>query len=227
MRSDLFASNLVGAAAHSFTLQNPKALRVTLAGNDVLARAGAMVAYDGFIQFAWEPPNLEQALLQRYTKEGMLLMSCSGQGDVFLADRARDISLLYLEGEGITCNGVNVLAFERSVQWSIVRLVAPPGMGGNQGMWNVVLHGTGWVALTSFGPPILMAVGPQSRVAVDPDSVVAWSTDLRVAYEQHVLLTSAWTPPGGRTGEEVQLRVEGPSGYVLVQPSEPRRRGKR
>jgi uncharacterized protein (AIM24 family) len=226
MRSDLFAQNMVGTpSGHAFTLQNSMTCRVSMSGGEVLARAGSMVAYDGYIQFAWERPNLAQALMQQYTKEGMLLMRCSGQGELFLADRRRDVHLLYLEQEGLTLNGESVLAFEPSIQWEIARLEAPMALS-NQGMWNVVLQGTGWVAVTSIGPPVVMAVTPSSRVFVDPDAIIAWSTNLRLSFEQQIMLTNAWMP-AGKSGEELQLRVEGVGGYVLVQPCEVTRRGRR
>ena len=218
MRSDLFASGMVGQPGHVFTAQNAKTCRVSLTDTHVLAKAGSMIAYDGFVEFAWERPNIEQALLQQYTKEGMLLMRASGRGDLFLADSSRDVHLLYLEGEGLTLNGSSVLAFEQSIQWSVARLQAPMAIS-TQGMWNVVLHGTGWVAITSVGPPVVLAVCPQSRVFVDPDAIIAWSTTLRLTFEQAVILTSAWMPQGP-SGEELQLRVEGQGGYVLVQPDE-------
>ena len=226
MRSELFSSGLVGQpTGHAFSLTNSKTCRVGLASTEVLAKAGSMVSYDGFVQFAWERPNIEQALLQQYTKEGMLLMRCSGQGDLFLADAARDVHLLYLENEGLTLNGSSVLAFEPSIQWSIAMLQAPMAIS-TQGMWNVVLQGTGWVAITSVGPPIVMPVQPQSRVFVDPDAIIAWSTNLRITFEQAMVLTSAWMPQG-ISGEELQLRVEGQGGYVFVQPSEQSQRRRR
>ncbi len=218
MRSDLFASGLVGPSGHVFTLQNPKACRVSLAG-EVLAKGGSMVAYDGFVTFAWERPNMLPALLSQYPKEGMLLMRCSGQGELFLADAARDVHLVYLEGERLTVSVASLLAFEAgSMTWTIARLEPPPGLP-TKGLWNVVLSGTGWVALTSVGPPIVMPVTSQSRVFVDPDAIIAWSTDLHLTYEQSVVLTTVWAPEAGG-GEELQLRAEGPQGYVFVQPSE-------
>lgn len=223
MRSELFSSGLVaGQTGHAFSLQNSKTCRIELTDTAVLAKSGSMVSYDGFVQFAWERPNIEQALLQQYTQEGMLLMRCSGQGSLFLADAARDVHLVYLENEALTLNGSSVLAFEPSIDWTIALLQAPMAIS-TQGMWNVVLQGTGWVALTSVGPPVVMAVQPQSRVFVDPDAIIAWSAHLRLTFEQAMVLTNAWMPQG-RSGEEMQLRVEGQSGFVFVQPSEQRAR---
>lgn len=223
MRSELFASNMLAPTDQIFSTLNGKTCRVKLANTAVLAKAGSMVSYDGYIQFAWERPNLEQALVETYTKEGMYLMRCSGQGDLFLAHAARDVHLVYLENEGLTINGKNVLAFEPTIGWTVAMLQAPMTIG-NHGMFNVVLQGTGWVAITSVGPPIVMPVTPQSRVFVDPDAIIGWSATLRLAFESAVVLTSAWNPPNRGTGEELQLRVEGPGGYVLVQPSEQQRR---
>ena len=44
--------------------------------------------------------------------EGTTLMKMSGSGEVFLADTAQDIHLIYLENDAITVNGANLLAFD-------------------------------------------------------------------------------------------------------------------
>ncbi len=46
MRSNLFGTNLESESAERFTLQNPRMLKVALDG-EVMARQGAMVAYQG------------------------------------------------------------------------------------------------------------------------------------------------------------------------------------
>ena len=53
MRSDLFGTNLESTTADRFTLQNSRMLRVALDG-EVMARQGAMVAYQGQIDFAYQ-----------------------------------------------------------------------------------------------------------------------------------------------------------------------------
>ena len=53
MRSELFGTNLESATTDRFTLQNPRMLRVALDG-EVMARQGAMVAYQGQVDFAYQ-----------------------------------------------------------------------------------------------------------------------------------------------------------------------------
>ena len=55
MRSDLFGTNLESTTADRFTLQNSRMLRVALDG-EVMARQGAMVAYQGQVDFAYRVP---------------------------------------------------------------------------------------------------------------------------------------------------------------------------
>ncbi len=86
MRSDLFGTNLDSATTERFTLQNPRMLRVALDG-DVMARQGAMIAYQGQVDFAYQGSGgVEKFLKKAFTNEGMSLMKVTGKGDVFFAD---------------------------------------------------------------------------------------------------------------------------------------------
>lgn len=51
-------------------------------------------------------------------------MRCSGRGELFLADQAADVQVLYLENDMISVNGASVLAFSESIQWDIHRVAA-------------------------------------------------------------------------------------------------------
>ena len=144
-------------------------------------------------------------------------MRCSGQGDVFLADRARELVLLYLENDGITMNSANVLAFDTSLQWDIKMVHGMAGIGAH-GLFSVVVQGTGWIALTSTGTPLVLEVHPASQTYVDADAVVAWSTNLRTSVSASVTLGSFI---GRGSGELWKMRFEGQHGFVVVQPTEP------
>ena len=97
MRSDLFGTNLESAGTDRFTLQNPRILRVALDG-EVMARQGAMVAYQGEVDFAYQGSGgMGKFLKKTFTGEGMPLMKVSGRGDVFFADDAMEIHLVNLE----------------------------------------------------------------------------------------------------------------------------------
>ena len=53
--------------------------------------------------------------------EGASLMRMSGSGEVFLADTAQDIHLLFLDNDSVTINGPNLLAFDADIDWDIHR----------------------------------------------------------------------------------------------------------
>jgi uncharacterized protein (AIM24 family) len=95
VKSELFAqSNLEVEGQHRFALQNPQLLRVAL-GPDVLAVKGAMVAFQGQVQFHHEKAGGMGKLLKKVlTNEDMPLMRVSGQGEVFFANDAGYVYLL-------------------------------------------------------------------------------------------------------------------------------------
>ncbi|MDR6064373.1 AIM24 family protein, partial [Escherichia coli] len=59
--------------------------------------------------------------------EGGALMRVAGQGEVFFARQGADVFTLTLEGEGITINTSNLLAFDANLQWDI-KMLANAGM---------------------------------------------------------------------------------------------------
>ena len=67
--------------------QNSKLLRVRL-GEPFMARQGSMVAYQGNVEFSFEGGGASKFIKKALTGEGLPLMRCQGQGDVFLAERA-------------------------------------------------------------------------------------------------------------------------------------------
>jgi uncharacterized protein (AIM24 family) len=149
------------------------------------------------------------------TGEGTKLMKIEGTGEVFLADTAQDIHLIKLEGESITCNGRNVLAFDAGIEWDITRLDS--GMAGALagGLYNMALSGTGWVAVISDGPPVLLQTGDVPTF-VDPNAAITWSSSVTPHVKADANLKSLI---GKSSGETIQLGFQG-AGWVLVQPSE-------
>lgn len=192
--------------------QNTKLLRVRL-GEPFMARQGSMVAYQGNVDFAFEGGGASRFIKKALTGEGLPLMRCQGQGDVFLADRAYDVHLLNLNNSGLSISGKNVLAFSSSLDWNIERVKG--GSIATGGLFNTTLRGTGWVALTTDGPPVVLNAAEAPTFA-DTNAVVAWSTHL-----QTQLKTSfkAGALIGRGSGEAVQVSFYG-QGFVIVQPSE-------
>ena len=97
-----------------FALQNKKMLRVDMRYGEVWARTGSMVAYQGDVRFANKGSGgLGKMLKAATTGEGVKMMQCSGHGELFVADLASEIQVMYLENDMISVNGENVLAFSK------------------------------------------------------------------------------------------------------------------
>src|SRR5215813_9078711 len=181
----------------AFALQNSKLLKVRLDAVTIQAKLGSMVAYQGDVKFE----HAGSGGLGRMLK---------------MADTAQDIHLIYLEDDMITVNGPNVLAFDSGIDWDIKRVEGASGMMGG-GLYNMALHGTGWVAILSDGPPVLLNVAAAPTFA-DAQAAITWSsgvtTGVRTDFKMKNLI-------GKGSGESIQMSFSG-QGWVLVQPSEGR-----
>jgi uncharacterized protein (AIM24 family) len=211
---DRFAEVETGEA---FTLQNPRLLKVELSETSVMARNGAMVAYQGEVRFEHKGGGLGRLLKKAATGEQLRLMQASGSGEVFLANQAMLVHLLRLGEDSLTVNGANVLAFQAGIDWDVTR-----GKGGTAGMlagglFNVHLHGTGLVALVSDGEPVRLDVSEAPTFA-DPQAAIAWSGGVQTSLKTDVQAKSLI---GLGSGESFQLGFSG-KGWVLIQPSEGR-----
>jgi uncharacterized protein (AIM24 family) len=192
--------------------QNSRLLRVRL-GEPFMARQGSMVAYQGNVDFSFEGGGATKFIKKAFTGEGLPLMRCQGQGDVFLAERAYDVHLLNMNNAGLSISGKNVLAFSSSLDWNIERVKGGSMVAG--GLFNTTLRGTGWVALTTDGPPVVLNAAEAPTFA-DTNAVVAWSanlqTQLKTSFKAGALI-------GRGSGEALQVSFYG-QGFVIVQPSE-------
>ncbi|SIQ53815.1 AIM24 family protein [Micromonospora avicenniae] len=217
MRSSLFsAENLEQESAQpGMRLQNSKMLKIELNG-EAMARVGSMVAYQGQVQFqALGSGGLGKFLKQKLTGEGVPLMKVSGQGDVFLAELAKDVHIIDLEpGDALSINGSSVLAFDSTLQYDI-RMVGGTGMAAS-GLFNCVFSGYGRIAITTKGTPVVLNVDQPTYV--DPQAAVCWSASLQTGYHRAEQL-GLGTLLGRRTGEAFTMSFAG-QGFVVVQPSE-------
>ncbi len=216
IHGSLFQEFMENASQDPFSLQNKKLLKILMQYGPVWAKTGSMVAYQGDVHFENKGAGgLGKMLKSKVTGEGVDMMQCTGQGDLFVADRAADIQIMYLENDALSVNGNNVLAFSSSIDWDIHRIQAR-GAAMTGGLYNVALRGTGYVAVTTEGEPVALDVASAPTFA-DSQAVVLWtagvSMDLRIDTGG---LTSMLR---GGTGETFQMAFGG-QGYVLVQPSE-------
>ena len=142
----------------AFALQNSKLLKVRLEAVTIQAKLGSMVAYQGDVTFEHAGSGgLGRMLKKAVTGEGIDLMKVTGHGEVFLADQAQDIHLIYLENDYITVNGPNLLAFDSGIDWDIRRVEgAASMMGGGALQHEPARHGLG-------GDPLRRAAGAAQR----------------------------------------------------------------
>jgi uncharacterized protein (AIM24 family) len=218
MRSALFAAeNLEKESTQpGMRLQNSKMLKIELNG-ECMARTGAMVAYQGQVQFqALGSGGVGKWIKQKVTGEGVPLMKLSGRGDVFLADRAADVHLIDLEqGDTLSINGASVLAFDSTLQYDI-KMVQGMGMMSSAGLFNCVFSGAGRIAVTTQGTPVVLNVDQPTYV--DPQAAICWSAGLQTGYHRADQL-GIGTLLGRSTGEAFTMSFTG-QGFVVVQPSE-------
>jgi uncharacterized protein (AIM24 family) len=204
----------------AFALQNAKLLKVSLNQVTIQAKRGSMVAYQGDVSFEHAGSGGMGRLLKKaVTGEGQSLMKMTGSGEVFLADQAQEIHLLKLEDDSLTVNGPNLLAFESGIDWDIQRVQGASGMMGG-GLFNTKLQGSGWVAVLSDGPPVLLDVASAPTFA-DAQAAITWSSGVTTTMKTDMKMKSLIR---GGSGETFQIAFSG-QGWVLVQPSEGRLEG--
>ncbi|MEU4997215.1 AIM24 family protein [Streptomyces sp. NPDC021622] len=217
MQSPLFA-HTEQQTQERYTVQNPQLLRVALEGHDdILARKGAMVAYQGLIEFDAEYQSQGNQRARAHTGEGLDLMRCHGQGTVYLANLAQYIHVVDVDRDGLTVDSSYVLALDSSLTHQVIAVDSQYGISGS-GKYQLNITGRGKVALMTSGQPLMMEVTPDKYVNADADAIVAWSNGLRVQMQAQTHSSGVWRRRGN-TGEGWELSFMG-QGYALVQPSE-------
>lgn len=213
MKSNLFGANVEVEGGDRMSLQNPRLLKVRLDG-EVLARQGAMVAYQGAIEFVYEGAGGMKRLVKKaLTGEGVPLMRCRGQGDLFLAHHSDELHMVDLDGDSLTVNGANVLAFDPGLTWDIRKVEGATVLSGD--VFNMVFTGRGRIALSACGTPVVLDAS-QAPTYADVQSAIAWSSSLQTRL---VRTAGAGALIGRGSGEAFQLAFEG-QGFVVVQASE-------
>jgi uncharacterized protein (AIM24 family) len=214
VRSPLFDAVNAEVQTHErWVKQSGKMVKVTL-GADVLAAKGAMVAYQGQVTFNHEGSGSVGKFIRRaLTNEDTPLMRVAGNGEVFFARLAQDIFFIQLEGDGLSVNGTNLLAFDANLSWDVHRVQGAGMLAG--GAFNTLIQGTGTVAISCDGPPMILDCSQQPTF-VDLQAAVAWSANLAPQVVSSMNIRSLLR---GGSGEAVQFSFHGP-GFVIVQPSE-------
>jgi uncharacterized protein (AIM24 family) len=216
IHGSLFHEFTENTSTDPFSLQNKKLLKIQMGYGPVWAKTGSMVAYQGDVRFQNRGSGgLGRMLKSAMTGEGVDMMECTGSGELFLADQAAEVQVMYLENDMVSVNGANVLAFSASIEWDIHRVQAR-GAAMTGGLYNVSLRGTGYVAVTTKGEPVALDVAGAPTFA-DAEAVVLWTSG--VSMDVRVDTGGIKSLVRGGTGELLQMAFGG-QGYVLVQPSE-------
>ena len=213
----LFCAYSEAGDGEAFFLQNDYTLGLNLRGRAWM-KMGAAIGYDGTVKFRREgiaEKGIGNMLKKAVTGEGALLTKCEGFGRVFLGDYGKKVLIVKLDDEAITVNGSDVLAFEDSIKYDIVMMKRIAEMTSG-GLFNVRLQGSGYVAITCHGTPVVMKVSPGRPVMTDPHATVAWSGNLNTSLK---LDMSIGTFIGRASGETYQMSFEG-NGFVVIQPFE-------
>ncbi len=200
-----------------FELESDRLLEVNL-NSRVWTKTGAMVAYRGEIRFTREgmlEHGLGKMLKRAMTGEGTRLTKAEGNGQLYLADAGKKISILHLQDDAIYVNGNDVLAFEDTIKWDIKIMKRVSAMLAG-GLFNLRLEGTGMVAITTHYDPMTLRVSTNTPVSTDPNATVAWSGNLVPEFKTDI---SFKTLIGRGSGESIQMYFNG-EGFVVVQPYE-------
>ena len=199
----------------TWQLESKKMLEIHLDNSTVYTKLGAMVGYYG--QLAFERAGAGSAgkfLKTMATGEKAATTKVTGSGILYCADQGKEVTILYLENESIYVNGSDCLAYSDSLAWDIVFTGGASMMAG--GLFSLKLTGTGYVAITTHGKPLVLGVAANYPLFTDPNATVAWSDGLQTTVKTDVNLK---TLIGRASGETFQMRFDG-QGFVVIQPYE-------
>ncbi|ONH30472.1 TerD family protein [Pseudofrankia asymbiotica] len=196
--------------------QNSKLVKVRL-GEDALALRGSMVAYQGNIDFDYKSRGLRGMLEEKLTGQGLKLMTCKGQGEVFLAQDASDLHIVELgPGQKLCVNTKNVLAFDATITNEVKRIESAGIPGG--GIFHFEMSGPGTIVVMTKGTPMTLPV--QGPTFADINALVAWTVGMRVSVSSQVRISRQVYHTASGESHNLQFQGMGGGHFVVVQPYE-------
>lgn len=197
-----------------------RVLRAQLGGETIRAITGSMVAYEGRFDFRnagfGGDDGVMAGLRRRATGEALSLMECTGQGVIYFAVMAQDVTVVDMDNDTLQVESRQLLAFSGNLRTD-VRFTGLRGASSGQGLFTTIVSGSGQVALLSAGGPLIgLEVSPQYPVVVDPDAFVAAHGNVQSSF----LTDVSWANVVGEGGGEAfSLNWQG-NGVVYIQPAE-------
>ena len=197
-----------------------RVLEAHLQNDAVRAVSGSMVAYEGQVQFKSAGfgggDGLMAGIKRKATGESLSLMECQGNGVVYFALDAQDITLVDLNNDTLQVESRQLLAMAGNLRTDI-KFAGVRGATTGQGLFTTTVTGMGQVAILSAGGPLIgLEVNGQNPLVVDPDAFVA----ARGQLNQSFITDVSWANVIGEgSGEPFSLRWDG-QGVVYIQPAE-------
>lgn len=205
---------------------NEKMLEVKLSNEEVFARKGAMVSYQGEVQFSRSflaGQGVQSLAMRAVTNEGYAMMAAKGSGSVYYAHAGLFVTIIPVRGEMLYVESDTLLAFDARLTAGTMFLGNQGGIQGvvrgavsGQGLFTTTLQGTGEVAILSDGNTIGLPVTPDVPVFVDPQAYIGHTGQL----SSSIVTDLNWkTFVGQASGESYQVKFMG-QGTVYIQASE-------
>jgi len=205
---------------------NEKLMEVTLNGEAVFAKKGAMISYQGNVVFRrtfLAGGGVQDFAMRAITHEGYALMVAEGTGKVYYGYNGLFVSIVQVVNETVFVESDTLLAFDSRLRTGTMFLGNQGGVQGilrgavsGQGLFTTTLQGTGEIAILSDGNAIGLPVTPQQPVFVDPDAYIAHKGDL----SSSIVTDLNWKNLIGQaSGESYQVKFTG-QGTVYIQASE-------
>ena len=205
---------------------NEKLIEVTLNDEQVFAKKGAMISYQGQVNFSRSflaGAGVQDIAMRAITNEGYALMLAKGSGKVYYGHDGLFVTIVALRNETFYVESDSLLAFDERLQTGTVFLGNQGGVQGilrgavsGQGLFTTTLQGSGEVAILSDGNAIGLQVTPEQPVFVDPDAYIGHKGNLTSS----IVTDLNWKSFIGQTsGESYQVKFMG-QGTVYIQASE-------
>lgn len=209
-----------------YTQINEKLVEITLNDEQVFARKGAMISYQGQVNFSRSflaGGGVQDLAMRAATSEGYALMKAKGSGKVYYGHNGLFVTIVSVKNETFYVESDTLLAFDERLQSGTMFLGNQGGVQGlvrgavsGQGLFTTTLQGTGEVAILSDGNAIALTVTPEQPVFVDPDAYIGHRGNLN----SNIVTDLNWKSFIGQTsGESYQVKFMG-QGTVYIQASE-------
>lgn len=209
-----------------YTQINEKLIEVSLQNEEVYAKKGAMISYQGQVNFSRSflaGGGVQDLAMRAATNEGYALMLAKGSGKVYYGYDGLFVSIIDLNNEMLYVESDTLLAYDGRLRSGTMFLGNQGGVQGmvrgavsGQGLFTSTLQGSGQVAILSDGNAISLSVTPDKPVFVDPDAYIGHKGNL----SSTIVTDLNWKSFIGQTsGESYQVKFTG-QGTVYIQASE-------